>query len=80
MKDALEYIVTTLVDEPDKVEITEEDVDGILTLHVSVAKNDMGKIIGKDGKVIRGIRNVLKIKALKNNKRINVALVEIPQE
>ena len=80
MKDTLKTIVTGLVDEPDKVVVSEEEQDGVTTLFLEVSKDDMGKVIGKDGKVIRSIRNVMKIKALKQNKKINISLVETPQE
>lgn len=80
MKDTLHYIITAIVDNPDAVAIEEQDEDGILNLIVTVAKEDMGKVIGKEGKVIRGIRNIMKIKAMKHNVRINVSLAETSQE
>lgn len=80
MKETLEYIVTSLVEDPDQVTIHEEEQDGILNFTVSVAKDDMGRIIGKEGKVIRSIRNIMKIKAMKQNKRINISLAEESQE
>ena len=73
MKDTLLYIISQIVDTPDEVEVSEEDIDGIVTYTVSVAKDDMGK-------VIRSIRNVMKIKAMKQNKRINITLAETSQE
>lgn len=76
MKDTLEFIIKEIVDNKDEVEITETVEDGVTNLEVSVAKDDMGKIIGKEGKVIRSIRNVMKIKAMKQNARINIALAE----
>ncbi|HSW47747.1 MAG TPA: KH domain-containing protein [Candidatus Saccharimonadales bacterium] len=80
MKDTLEYIVKLIVDDEDSVKIEEKDEDGTLNLIVTVAKEDMGKIIGKEGKVIRSIRNIMKIKAMKHDIRINITLAEIPQE
>lgn len=80
MRDTLHYIVSSIVDNPDAVSVHEEDTDGIVTLTVSVAKEDMGKVIGKEGKVIRAIRNVMKIKAMKENKKINISLAEATQE
>ena len=79
MKDTLEFIIKQIVDNKDAVEITEEEIDGVTNLTVSVAKEDMGKIIGKEGKVIRSVRNVMKIKAMKQNARINVQLAEQPE-
>lgn len=74
MKDALSYIIASIVQDPKAVEISEENVDGIISFTVSVAKDDMGKVIGKEGKIIRAIRNVMKIPAMKQNVRINVSL------
>ncbi len=80
MKDTLQYIISAIVDDPDAVKIEEKEEDGMLNLVVTVAKDDMGKIIGKEGKVIRSIRNIMKIKAMKHDVRINITLAEIPQE
>lgn len=79
MKDTLLYIISSIVDKPEAVEITEEDQNGILNFIVTVDKEDMGKIIGKNGKVIKAIRTVMKIPAIKSNKRIFISLTEIPQ-
>lgn len=76
MKDTLHYILTAIVDNPDEVKIEEKEEDGILNLIITVAKDDMGKVIGKEGKVIRSIRNIMKIKAMKHDVRINVSLAE----
>ncbi|HLD01722.1 MAG TPA: KH domain-containing protein [Patescibacteria group bacterium] len=79
MKDTLSYIVTAIVDDPKKVAITEEEVDEVTQFTIDVAPEDMGKVIGKNGKVIRSIRNVMKILAMKQNKRINISLTEVQQ-
>lgn len=76
MKKALEYIVTQIVDDPEKVEINEQEDNGMINFAITVAPSDMGKIIGKNGKVIRAVRNVIKISAIKQNKKINIALSE----
>ena len=65
MKDTLLNIVSAIVDNPDKVEIKEEEVEGVTNFIITVAPEDMGKIIGKGGKVIRAIRSVMKIPAIK---------------
>lgn len=75
MKQILEYLVSSILN-VDDVTIDESEADGITNLTVHVSKDNMGKIIGKEGKVIRAIRNVMKIPAIKENKRINVALEE----
>ena len=76
MKKALLYIISSIVSEGDKIEIEEKEQDGIIDFMIKVPKVDMGKVIGKNGKVIRSIRNVMKIKAIKENKRINITLEE----
>lgn len=76
MKKVLEYIVTQIVDDPQKVEINEQEDQGMINFTIKVAPSDMGKIIGKNGKVIRAIRNVVKISAIKQDKKINIALIE----
>lgn len=80
MKDTLHYIISSIVDDPKAVAINEEEVDGIINFVVSVAKEDMGKVIGKEGKVIRSIRNIMKIKAMKADVRINITLADVPQD
>jgi len=76
MKKALHYIASSIVDEPEKVSVEEQEQDGTTNFTIKVAASDMGKIIGKNGKIIRAIRNVIKIPAIKQNKKINVTLVE----
>lgn len=76
MKETLHYIVSSIVDNPDAVEIDEQNEEGVITLIIHVANEDMGKIIGKEGKVIRSIRNIMKVKAMKHNVRISVSLAE----
>lgn len=76
MKQALSYIVASIVDNPQNVEVTEKEENGVIEFTVTVDKADMGKVIGKEGKVIRAIRNVLKIPAMKENKKIHISLNE----
>lgn len=79
MKNTLSFIVSSIVDDPKSVNIEEKEEDGIINLIISVAQEDMGKVIGKEGKVIRSIRNIMKIKAMKNDVRINITLADTPQ-
>lgn len=76
MKDTLQHIISSIVSDPKQVTVTESEEEGVTNFTVTVAKEDMGKIIGKEGKVIRSIRNVMKIPAIKQNKRINISLSE----
>lgn len=78
MKAALLYIVSAIVENPDKINIQEEESGDLIIFKVTVDKADMGKVIGKNGKVIRAIRNVLKIPAIKQDKKINIELSENP--
>lgn len=76
MKQTLEYIVSSILNTKDvKIDETEEDAITNFTAHVD--KDNMGKIIGKEGKVIRAIRTVMRIPAIKQEKRVNVNLLEI---
>lgn len=76
MKQILSYIISSLVEEPEKVEIEESEENGIINFNVRVPKENIGRVIGKEGKIIRGIRNVMKIPAIKQNKKINISLEE----
>lgn len=78
MKKILSLIVSSIVDAPNKVEIEEQEQNGIVNFVIKVDKDDMGKVIGKNGKVIKSIRNVMKIPAIKNGKKIYITLSETP--
>ena len=60
MKDVLEYIARNLVDDPDAVSVTEVQGDGSVILKLSVAAEDMGKVIGRRGRTARAIRDVVR--------------------
>jgi len=71
MKELVEYIAKSIVDEPDEVSVTEGFGDGVvLTLHV--APDDMGKVIGKQGRIASAIRALLKVAAIKQGSRITL--------
>lgn len=76
MKDVLVYIISSIVENPKKVKVEELEEDSILNYTITLAKEDMGRVIGKEGKVIKAIRNIMKIPANKKNKRINISLKE----
>lgn len=78
MKNTLAHIVNSIVSNKDKVKISEETEGELITFKITVDKDDMGKVIGKNGKIIRAIRNVMKIPAIKQDKHINILLEEIP--
>lgn len=76
MKDLLEYIVKSLVTEPDAVSIDEQIDDGNVNLMLTVDPSDMGLIIGKSGQTIRSIRKLLTVRAIAENVRVNLQLNE----
>jgi hypothetical protein len=76
MKELLEVIIKGLVDYPDEVNIVEKSNDRSVNYEVSVASPDMGKIIGKQGKMAKSIRTVMKSVANKEHKRINIEFVD----
>ena len=75
MKDVLEIIAKSLVDYPEQVSVTEIDNDGSVTLQLRVAESDMGKVIGKQGRVAKAIRTVVKAAANRENKKVSVDIV-----
>ena len=81
MKDTLHYLVSTLVQHPEEVVIEEQtSEDGLIQFTIQVSPVDMGKVIGKEGRIIRALRNVMKIPAMKHNLRINITLFDPAQE
>ncbi len=77
MKDLLSLIVENIVKNPSEVVVSEtKDPSGEILLELKVSADDMGLVIGKGGKVIKSIRNLIRTKALLENKRVNLLLVE----
>lgn len=76
MKELLEKIARALVDYPDKVTVTEIEGDGELILELRVAEEDMGKVIGKQGRIAKAIRVVMKAAAVNDDRRISVEIIQ----
>ena len=76
MKELLEVMVKNLVSHQGDVAIVKEEDDNSIVLKLSVNKEDIGKIIGKNGKVIRSIRTVVKAGAYNTKKRVVVEIIE----
>jgi predicted RNA-binding protein YlqC (UPF0109 family) len=76
MKDLVEYIAKQLVDEPEEVTITETDGEQSTVLELKVAKSDLGKVIGKQGRTARAIRTVLSAASTKNKQRAVLEILE----
>lgn len=75
MKDLLLYIVGQIVTSPAKVSIEEKTVEGQVTFYITCATDDIGKIIGKKGKIIKAILRVLGVLAMKEGKHVNITMV-----
>nr|WP_300005371.1 KH domain-containing protein [Tissierella sp.] len=76
MGELVEYIAKSLVDNPEKVSVNEVESSKAVTIELRVADEDMGKIIGKQGKIAKAIRTVVKAAAIKQNKRVVVEIVQ----
>lgn len=81
MKELLEYLVKELVTKPKEVKITEsKEKDGTIHLSLSVSPEDMGVVIGKEGKTIMAIRSLVKTAAAKAGKRVFLELKEVSSQ
>ena len=76
MKEILETIILNLVDDKDAVDIKETDNNKSITFEVKVADKDMGKVIGKQGKIAKSIRTVMNAVAGKQRKKVSVEFIE----
>lgn len=76
MKELLETIVRALVDNPDEISVNEVEGEKSLILELRVASDDMGKVIGKQGRIAKAIRTVMKAAAVKDNKRVVVEIIQ----
>ena len=76
MKELLELIARSLVDHPDEVDIKEIDGEQTTVLELKVAREDLGKVIGKQGRTARSIRTILATAGMKLNKRIVFEIIE----
>ena len=72
----MEVIAKHLVDNPDSVNVDEIEKDGSILLELKVAPDDMGKVIGKQGRIARAIRTVVKASAIHDDKRVTVEIVQ----
>lgn len=75
MKELLTFVAKSLVDHPDQVVVRETEGEAII-LELSVAEDDMGKVIGKNGRIAKAIRAVVKAATAKNSKPVYVEIVE----
>ena len=76
MKDLLEFLARSLVDNPDQVRVEEKESSDGVVLRLSVAQEDVGKVIGKQGRIARALRTVVKASAVKEGKQATVEIVD----
>lgn len=77
MKELVEVITKALVDDPDSVVVTEREDKKTTILEVRVADSDMGKVIGKQGRIAKAIRSVVKAAAAKEDKKVVVDILDL---
>ena len=75
MKEFVEYVVKNLVDQPDEVVVTEIRHEDSLILELHVAADDMGRVIGKGGRVANSLRSLLRVMATKTGERVSLEIV-----
>ena len=78
MKELVEVIAKALVDYPDQVTVTETETDKSIVVELRVAQSDMGKVIGKQGRIAKAIRSVVKAAASKSEKKVIVDIMQQP--
>jgi predicted RNA-binding protein YlqC (UPF0109 family) len=73
----LEFLTRSLVEHPDEVKVTEvEEIDGEVVLEVEVAEDDLGRVIGRGGRVANALRSVMKAAATREDKRVVVDILD----
>ena len=76
MKESLQTIIESLVDNKDKIEIKETTGEKSVIFEVKVANEDMGKVIGREGKIAKSIRTIMKALGAKEEKRVSVEFID----
>ena len=76
MKELLTYIVQNLVEKPDEVSVTEREANGETVSEVRVADGDMGKVIGRQGRIVKEIRILMKAVAQRKGKKVSVEIMD----
>lgn len=76
MVELVEYIAKSLVDDPNSVKVTSQRTDDELNIYLTVTDKDMGKVIGKQGRIAKAIRSILKATSLKENIKVNLEIEE----
>ncbi len=74
MGNLIEYIAKSLVDEPDEVRVTEHDDHGRIIVHLDVAEDDIGRVIGRDGRIATAMRSLIKVAAIREDERVGLEI------
>lgn len=75
MKELIEYIVKNLVDKPEEVEVKEISGESSTSIGISVAEDEAGKVIGKEGRIVNALRTIAKAAGAKEMKRVSVEII-----
>jgi len=75
MKELLEYLAKSLVDKPEDVEVSQVEGERSVILELRVAPDDMGKVIGKQGRIAQALRTIVKAAAIKDGKRVMIEII-----
>jgi len=75
MKDLVEFIVKSLVDRPEEAQVRQRESGDMAVIEIKAAQDDIGKVIGKEGRIAGAIRNVAKAAAAKQRKRVMVEIM-----
>ena len=76
LENLLLFLARSLVDEPEKVEVEGRETDSRVDLTLRVAQGDIGKVIGRGGRIVKAIRTVMKAASVKENKRVSVEIAD----
>jgi uncharacterized protein len=76
MKELIEYIALSLVDDPSQVQVRQERFGGKVRLELRVAKEDMGRVIGKSGRVANAMRTLLRVAAAREGRQVVLDVIE----
>ena len=76
MKDLVEYVACSLVDDPTQVKVEQDRTGGKVRVELRVAKDDMGRVIGKSGRVANALRILLRVAAAREGKQVTLDIIE----
>lgn len=79
MTELVVAIARSLVNQPDQITVSEEERDGEKVITLRVAEGDMGKVIGKQGRIAKAIRTVVKAAAIKENRKVSVDITSVEE-